>query len=295
MEGTQKLIDVAYNAAVRAAVEASHVMMPFWPNPLNHQFDGRRALELTQKEEGIGNIATKADTLSEAKIIEVIRADPQLRAHSISAEEAGDINGNQQWRWSIDPIDGSLNFLNGIPDFGICIALFNGDRVVVGVIAMPALQQLVAVQEGGNAKLFAYSGDEIADLSLLAKRHDDRLDNALVGYNLGYVNRDRQLMEIAERLVTKVGYPSSLGSFATGNFRLLQGMVGAYFGMSPTVMDVAPAAALIPAIGGVISDMEGKPIDWSAPKRTYLGAVNKRIHEQFLAAMAPTQHQMPLP
>jgi fructose-1,6-bisphosphatase/inositol monophosphatase family enzyme len=50
-------------------------------------------------------------------------------------------------------------------------------------------------------------------------------------------------------------------------------------------MDVAPAAALIPAVGGVVTDMNGKPIDWRASKRSYIGAVNPQIHQQFLEAI----------
>ena len=50
-------------------------------------------------------------------------------------------------------------------------------------------------------------------------------------------------------------------------------------------MDVAPAAALIPAVGGVITDMKGQPIDWLAKERSYLGAVNPKIHKQLLEAI----------
>lgn len=284
MNASQKLIDTAYDLAIQAALQASQAMMPFWPNPQNSAFDDQRALELTQKE-GIGNYATIADLRSEEKIIEVITSNPLMKSHSILAEESGEMHGDKQWRWSIDPIDGTMNFRSGNPDFGICIALFEGDRAVVGLIAMPALQQFVAVKDGENAGLFSYRGDQIADLSALAARHNDHLDNALVGYNLGYTDRENQLQDIAAKLITKVGYAASLGSYSTGNFRLLQGMMGAYFGMSPTVMDIAPVAALLPAVGGVVTDLQGSPIDWSAPSRTYLGTVNRQIHEEFLLAM----------
>lgn len=105
------------------------------------------------------------------------------------------------------------------------------------------------------------------------------------GYGFKYENRAGQLRRIADRIIGRVAYASCLASFSTGNFRLLLGMMGIYFGISPTVMDVAPAAALIPAVGGVVSDMEGKPIDWCVDRRSYIGAVNPRIHREFLEVM----------
>lgn len=130
--------------------------------------------------------------------------------------------------------------------------------------------------------MLTYEGKEIANLKELAQHYSDPLDKALVGYDLNYYDREGQLNEIASKIITKVGYASVLASFSTGTFRILQGMMGLYFGRNPTIMDIAPSATLIPAVGGVITDMEGKPIDWKASKRSYIGAVNPQIHQQFL-------------
>jgi myo-inositol-1(or 4)-monophosphatase len=233
-------------------------------------------------KEGTGNYATIADIQAEKKIIEVIQSHSLLKGHSILSEESEEIVADEKWRWIIDPIDGTPNFRNGNPDFGMCIALFNGQQPILGLIARPGLRQIVITKNGGDAKLFTYEGKELANVRELAEQYKDPLDNALVGYDLGYRNRQGQLKEIAEKIITKVGYAVCLASFSTGNFRLLQGMMGIYFGMSPTIMDVAPAAALIPAVGGVVTDMQGKQIDWLSSERSYIGAVNPKIHQQFL-------------
>ncbi len=280
----QNLIDTAYDTAIEAALQATEVIIPFWPNPQNARFNRQLALEVIEKE-GTGNYATVADIQSEQKIIEVIQSQPLLSKHSILAEESEEITADDTWRWIIDPIDGTPNFRNGNPDFGMCIALFNGQQPVVGLIAMPGLQQMVVAKNGEDAKLLTFDGHELANLRELAERYSDPLDKALVGYDLGYSNRANQLQEITDKVITKVGYASCLASFSTGNFRLLQGMMGIYFGMSPTIMDIAPAAALIPAVGGIVTDMKGNPIDWRAPDRSYIGAVNPIIHQQFLAAL----------
>jgi fructose-1,6-bisphosphatase/inositol monophosphatase family enzyme len=277
----QKITDVAYDAAIEAALKATEEIIPFWPNPLNDRFNRTLALEVIEKE-GTGNYATIADLKSEKKIIEVLQSKPELSNHSFLAEESESIEADENWRWIIDPIDGTPNFRNGNPDFGMCIALFNGQQAVLGLIAMPGLRQIVIAKNGEDAKLLTYEGKELANLKELAQQYKDPLDKALVGYDLGYSNRDGQLREIAEKIIKKVGYASVLASFSTGCFRLVQGMMGIYFGMSPTIMDIAPAAAIIPAVGGVVTDMEGKPIDWKAENRSYIGAVNPQIHKQFL-------------
>jgi fructose-1,6-bisphosphatase/inositol monophosphatase family enzyme len=277
----QNLIDTAYDAAIEAARQATEVIMPFWPNPLNKNFNKKLVLEVIDKE-GTGNYATTADFKSEEKIIEILRSKPLLRDHSYLAEESAAIEAAGHWRWIIDPIDGTPNFRNGNPDFGICIALFNSQQPVLGLIAMPGLRQMVAAKTGSDAKLLTYEGKELANARELAQQYSDPIERALVGYDLGYEDRDAQLREIADKIITKVGSASVLASFSTGNFRLVQGMMGIYFGRSPTIMDIAPAAAIIPAVGGVVTDMEGKPIDWKAEKRSYIGAVNHSIHEQFL-------------
>ncbi|MGH3426254.1 MAG: inositol monophosphatase family protein [Terriglobales bacterium] len=278
------IIETAYETAIEACLQATEVIRPLWPNPSNHYFDYRTTLDRIEKE-GIGNFATIADLQSERKIIETIQSKPLLAGHSILSEESAEIMGDDELRWIVDPIYGTQNFSNGIPDFGICIALFCGQKPIVGVIAMPALRQIVAVKHGDPARLISYDRAELADLRGLARRYSDSLENALVGYNLGYHDRAEQLEMIAQKLIANVGYASCLGSFSTGNFRLLQGMMGIYFGTSPTVMDIAPAAALIPSIGGVVTDLAGLPIDWKAPSRSYVGGINPRIHEQFLSTL----------
>lgn len=278
---TQELEQIAYNTAVSAAIKASEEILPYWPNPLNPHFNEKLVLQIIEKE-GVGNYATLADIQSEKVIIQTIQAQPLFKNHSIVAEESEEIKADQNWRWIIDPIDGTPNFRNGNPDFGIEIALFNGQEPVLGLIAMPGLRQMAIARRGDEAKLLDFDGKQLAVLRELSSRYKDPLQRALVGYDLGYEARQKQLTDVVAKVIGKVGYASCLASFSTGNFRLVQGMMGVYFGVSPTVMDIAPAATLIPAVGGVVTGLDGRPIDWSAQQRSYVGAINPRIHQEFL-------------
>lgn len=280
-KSSQELEQVAYNTAVDAAIKASEKILPYWPNPLNPYFNEKLVLEVIKKE-GIGNYATLADIQSEKVIIQTIQAQPLFKNHSIVAEESGEIKADSNWRWIIDPIDGTPNFRNGNPDFGIAIALFNGQKPILGLIAMPGLKQMVVAKSGDEAKLLTFDGKQLANLKDLASKYNDSLEKALVGYDLGYEEREKQVTDVLAKVIPRVGYASCLASFSTGHFRLVQGMMGVYFGASPTIMDIAPAATLIPAIGGVVTGFDGKLIDWTAQKRTYVSAINPQIHQEFL-------------
>jgi myo-inositol-1(or 4)-monophosphatase len=69
-------------------------------------------------------------------------------------EEGGTIEGaDRQHRWIVDPLDGTTNFLHGIPMFSISIALERQDQIVAGVIYNPALDELYTAERGGGAFL----------------------------------------------------------------------------------------------------------------------------------------------
>src|SRR5579862_6267440 len=106
-----KITDAAYDTAIKATIQATELILPFWPNPDNAHFNRQLALDVIDKE-GTGNYATIADLQAEKKIIEVIQSNPLLKEHSILSEESEEIVADEKWRWIIDPIDGTPNFRN---------------------------------------------------------------------------------------------------------------------------------------------------------------------------------------
>ena len=85
---------------------------------LQHYFNG--SFKISNKE-GINNLVTEADHASEKAIFEVIRA--VYPDHFILSEETGEIKSNSEYKWIIDPIDGTVNFANGIPICCVSIGL----------------------------------------------------------------------------------------------------------------------------------------------------------------------------
>ena len=96
-------------------------------------------------------IVTEADLESEQAIISAIRT--RFPEHSILSEESGLNEGNDDFRWVIDPLDGTVNFAHQVPIFCISIALTYQDDIMLGVVLNPVDGQLYTAQRGQGAQL----------------------------------------------------------------------------------------------------------------------------------------------
>ncbi len=96
-------------------------------------------------------IVTEADTESEKKILAVIRSE--FPAHAVLSEEYGAIAGDSEYKWIIDPLDGTLNFAHGVPIFSISIALTAGDAILLGIVLNPVDGELFCAVAGQGAQL----------------------------------------------------------------------------------------------------------------------------------------------
>ena len=104
-------------------------------------------LRAVRKKEAI-DLVTEADLRSEAAIIETItRAFPE---HAILAEESGIRDGNDK-RWIVDPLDGTTNFLHGLPHWAVSIALEHKGEIVAGVIFDAAKDEMFFAEKGTGA------------------------------------------------------------------------------------------------------------------------------------------------
>lgn len=166
-----------------------------------------------------------------------------------------------------------------MPEFGISIGLFQGQEPVMGIIAMPALGQIIASQKGKGVQLLSLDGTVLGKIN---NSPTPPLDQTLVGYDLGYSGRGDQLKEGLTKLSDKIGYPVTYGSSSTANFRLAMGNIGAYFCKTPTKFDIGAASAIITELGGLVTDMSGNPINWQARSTSYLAARSPQIHQQIL-------------
>lgn len=273
-----------FQVALTAIETASVTVLKYWPSPINRSFDRSLELKIQIKEIGTGNYATIADQESERVILEAIKTNEFTCNHGVLAEESDEILSDSDWQWVIDPIDGTPPFKNGLPEFGISIGILKNGEPKIGIIAMPALRQIIIAKQGKGWERLSYRGNQ-RTWSTKIGPPPSTLDQSLVGYDLGYTHRGRQLADVVAKLADKIGYPVSYGSSSTANFRLALGNLGGYFCANPTKYDIGAASVIIPEVGGVVTDMDGNPIDWSKKSVTYLAGRTPELHQALLDAI----------
>jgi myo-inositol-1(or 4)-monophosphatase len=129
------------NFAIETAREAGQILLERFGRKINISLKGDI------------NLVTEADLASEKYIIEKIRS--HYPKHSVLAEESGEAiaAGESEWKWVIDPLDGTTNYAHGYPCFCVTLALEYRGEIVVGVTFDPTRDELFAAERGGGATL----------------------------------------------------------------------------------------------------------------------------------------------
>src|SRR3954468_21442154 len=130
------------NFAIETAREAGQILLEKFGRKIN------------VFKKGDINLVTEADLASEKIIIERIRS--YYSKHAILAEESGDavlLEGDNKWKWIIDPLDGTTNYAHGYPCFCVTLALEHDGEIVIGVTFDPTRNELFAAERGKGASL----------------------------------------------------------------------------------------------------------------------------------------------
>lgn len=187
------------------------------------------------------DIVTAADKASEAIIVKSIKH--LYPSHSILSEEMGAENHDSEYRWIIDPLDGTTNFSAGIPVFAVSIGIEHNGTPVVGVVYDPVLDELFTAVKGQGAFL---NGTPIHI------KENDRLDRAVVSTGFPVdknVNPDNNLDNVA-RVLPLVRGMRRLGSAAMDICYVAAGFIDAYWEMNLHDWDVAAALLILDEAGG---------------------------------------------
>ena len=214
---------------------------------------------------------TEADRDVERALREgILRARP---AHGIVGEEFGVEGGGTAWRWILDPIDGTKNYVRGIPVWATCIALQREDEVVVGVVSAPALgRRWWAARDQG-----AWAGGQPIRVSAVAELGDAQLSYDSVMSFETYGLGDR-FLELARRCWRTRG----LGDFWS-HVLVAEGAVDVAAEPEVSVWDVAAIQVIVEEAGGRFSDLAGA----ARPDGGSAVSTNGLLHDQVLAALAP--------
>ncbi len=208
-----------------------------------------RALSIGSKSTTT-DLVTDSDRAAERWLIERIAVDRP--ADAVLGEEGGGRPGSSGVRWVLDPIDGTVNFVLGLPQYAVSVAAEVDGTVVAGAVCNPASGELFRAELGGGA----YLGDE-----RLRGPRDVPLAAAVIGTGFSY-DRERRARqgEVAAQLLRVVGDIRRLGASSLDLCAVACGRLDGYYeaGLSP--WDYAAGALIAGEAGCELSGLRGRPV-----------------------------------
>ena len=160
--------------------------------------------KITNKD-GINNPVTEADHASEKAIMAVIKHD--YPDHFILSEEAGEIKMDSEYKWIIDPIDGTINFANAIPICCVSIGLEYNGKLIMGAVYNPFMNEFFFAQKGFGASL--------NDKKITVSSKTDLSKSCLVtGFPYTYLDSPNGPLQVFERFIRQGIAVRRLGSAA---------------------------------------------------------------------------------
>ncbi|ESW86638.1 inositol monophosphatase [Mesorhizobium sp. LSJC285A00] len=227
------------NVMVQAAMKAGR--------SLSRDFGEVQNLQVSMK--GPGDYVSQADRKAEDILFaELSKARP---GYAFLMEERGMIAGDDdQHRWIVDPLDGTTNFLHGIPIFSISIALERQGQLVAAVIYNPAMDELYTTERGGGA----FMNDRRLRVAGRSK-----LTDCVIGCGVPHLGRGQHgnfLVEL-RNVMAEVSGVRRLGSAALDLAYVAAGRMDGFWETGLSAWDIAAGLLLIREAGGFVSDMDG--------------------------------------
>ncbi len=235
-----------------------------------------RALEITNKSEL--DLVTESDLASERLIIDRIKT--HYPRHAILAEESGasepaDREKESDWRWIIDPLDGTTNYAHGYPCFCVSIGLENKGRMEIGVVYDPMRDEMFTAERGRGAAL---NGRRIQ------VSPTPTLAGALLctGFPYDVRQRNQFARHFANFIMAAQGVRRD-GAAALDLAYVAAGRFDGFWEEGLKPLDVAAGALIIEEAGGRVSNYLGEPLNIYTPP---VVASNGLVHEEMMRVLA---------
>ena len=247
------------NLITRACMKASRSLI--------RDFGEIENLQVSTK--GPGDFVSSADKRTEKILIEELqKAHPE---YGIITEEAGSINKtNLKNRWIIDPIDGTMNFLNGIPQFAISVGYEEDGEIKCGVIFNPIMNEMYCAEKGNGA----YLNNSRIRVSKKKKIKDALL---VTGGPKGISKIKDKIFSEYINVSKNVSNVRKFGSASLDMAYVACGRFDGYWQRELNYWDVAAGIIILKEAGGFVDFFED---DKNAPLKKNILATNSNIHEE---------------
>ena len=220
-------------------------------------------------KDSLNNLVTEVDHASEKLIIGIIRE--QFPDHYILTEESGDLPKESNIKWIIDPIDGTVNFANGIPLCCVSIAVEKDGEVIMGAVFNPFIDEFFFAEKGKGAFL----NDEPIRVS---NKNNVSGSCLVTGFPYKY-NEGQGLLETFSSFI-KQGVPlRRLGSAAIDLCWVACGRFDGYYEFFLNPWDSAAGFLIVQEAGGRVTNFQGKNF---TPYQEQIIATNGHIHDELV-------------
>jgi len=259
-----KLNSANINIMVRACRKASKTLI--------RDFGEIENLQVSIK--GPGDFVTTSDKKVEKILInELLKARPN---YSILSEESGEIKNEESFKWIIDPIDGTSNFLHGIPHFAISIGLEQEKEIVSGIIYDPIKDEMFSAEKGKGS----YVNNQRIRVSSRTKLKDCMIFTGGPRYN---AEKKEITLEEYKRFTSKVTIPiRKLGSGSLDLAYVAAGRADGYWQRDLKYWDIAAGIILVKESGGYVTDFDGNS-DYI--KNKTIIAANPKISKEMIEVL----------
>ena len=219
------------------------------------------------REKGPADLVTEADFASQETIRDVLLGE--FPGHGMLGEEGVAIRGKDpRFRWIVDPLDGTLNYVHQLPNWCVSVALEDSGRIVVGTVYDPIREECYTAEVGKGAYLngqaLRTSGTTELSAALVAASFPPR------------VRRDSPEVARFVNVMESCQGVRRMGSAALNLCYLAAGRFDGYWSANTHPWDIAAGMLLVREAEGVFTDLEGNEIDLENPK--FLAAATPELH-----------------
>ncbi|MCC5815423.1 MAG: inositol monophosphatase [Leptospira sp.] len=234
--------------------------------------DTQKKPEFEVKKKGTYDLVTEADIGSEKMVInEILKYYPN---DSILGEEYGEVAGTSNFRWIIDPLDGTTNYSHKLPLYGVSIGLeeISTSQIVAGLVLFPELNDFYyAIRGEGSFK----------NRQRIRTSETSEMKESLFTTGFPYDRTEKidQLMAYYKNILIKTRGIRRTGAATLDICWVAEGRFDAYYELGLKPWDMAAASLILSEAGGKLSSLDGKPF---SPYNPSLLATNGKFHERIL-------------
>jgi myo-inositol-1(or 4)-monophosphatase len=205
-----------------------------------------------KSKESISSIVTEVDVECEAGIIEII--ENAFPNHNILSEETGFKNHDSDFTWVIDPLDGTSNYVAGLPWFGVLVALLQNDKPILAGAYLPVEDKMYLAEKGKGATV---NGQSINMVTL-------PLEQSLCAFSTDYTSNEaifKKGLDIFGFLTQNTRNVRSTNSLVD-LMMVAEGRFGGGVNMFSCIWDIAAPYLIIKEAGGTVKDINSSALDF---------------------------------